>query len=140
MVHPTLQVLEVNFLDIGFAPFLTFPYTYTTAQKTTNQFVLMYHLYQIFSSLLGCSLGSPTYQGDTLIHCLSLSFSLSLSLSLTLSLSISLSLGDTSMHNTHRFKALTNDQKRYFIQEVGNAALSYGITVTDATAIGTALT
>jgi hypothetical protein len=44
------------------------------------------------------------------------------------------------MHSTHRFMMLTNDQNRYFIQEVGNAALSYGITVTDATAVGTALT
>jgi hypothetical protein len=100
----------VNFVDIGVAPFAASPdYKYSAAEMVSKQYLLMVHLYQIFSSLLGCSLGYPSYTGNP------------------------------SMFQKHRFMQLSNAQNSYFISQVGLAALSYGVTVADATAVGTAL-
>jgi hypothetical protein len=55
----------VNFIDIGAKPFATGPsFVYNDAQMISKQFLLMQHLYQIFSQLLECTLGFPNYDGN----------------------------------------------------------------------------
>jgi hypothetical protein len=104
------QGARVNFIDIGVGPFAGSPnYPYTAAEMVSKQYLLMVHLYQIFSALLGCSLGYPSYDGSP------------------------------SMFQKHRFMQLSHTQNLYFILQVGLAAVSYGVTVADATAVGTAL-
>lgn len=104
------RATAVNFVDIGVLPFATGPsYTYTPAQMTTKQYLLMQHLYQIFSALLGCDMGFQTYEGNP------------------------------GMWTKHRFMGLTNDENLYFINQVGAAARSYGVTSADVTAVATAL-
>jgi hypothetical protein len=71
--------------------------------------MLMQHLYQIFSALLGCDLGFQTYEGNP------------------------------GMWTKHRFMGLTNAQNMYFITQVGAAAKSYGVTDADVTTVATAL-
>jgi hypothetical protein len=101
---------KVNFIDIGPGPFATGPtYAYSDAEKVTKQFMLMQHLYQIFSALLGCDLGFQTYEGNP------------------------------GMWTKHRFMGLTNAQNMYFITQVGAAAKSYGVTDADVTVVATAL-
>jgi hypothetical protein len=100
----------VNFIDIGALPLATGPtFTYTDAQKISKQFILMQHLYQIFSQLLGCTLGFPKYDGNP------------------------------GMWTKHRFMGLTNAQNMYFITQVGAAAQSYGVSNADITIVATAL-
>jgi hypothetical protein len=100
----------VNFIDIGPLPFATGPsFVYTEEQMISRQFLLMQHLYQIFSQLLGCSMGYPAYGGNP------------------------------NMWTKHRFMGLTNTQNLYFITQVGLAAKSYGVTDADVGAVGAAL-
>jgi len=100
----------VNFIDIGPLPLATGPsFMYTPEQMISKQFLLMQHLYQIFSQLLGCSKGFPAYSGNV------------------------------NMWSKHRFMELTNVQNMYFISQVGAAAKSYGVTDADAGAVGMAL-
>lgn len=104
---------SVNFLDGGGAA----PLMNNTAANdmTSNQYMLVTHLYQLFGTLLGCSMQNATspfknYQGDT------------------------------SMSQVHRFMNLDENEMGYFIQQVGSAATSFGVTMDDATAVGMALT
>jgi hypothetical protein len=101
---------KVNFIDIGPGPFATGPtFMYTPEQMISKQFLLMQHLYQIFSQLLGCSMGYPEYSGNP------------------------------GMWTKHRFMKLTNTQNLYFITQVGAAARSYGVSEEDITIAATAL-
>ncbi|PWN24262.1 hypothetical protein BCV69DRAFT_310091 [Microstroma glucosiphilum] len=103
---------SVNFLDGGGAEPLK---NNKPANDTTSaQYVLMTHLYQYFGAALGCSSQSdkgefPTYQGTP------------------------------SMSAAHRFMNLDANEVGYFITQVGMAAVSFGVSTEDATAVGTLL-
>lgn len=80
---------------------------------SSNQQFLLTHLYQFFGSLLGCSTygmpGFPAYDGFP------------------------------SQFAVHRFMNLDENEVGYFIQQVGLAATSFGVTQEDATAVGQSL-
>ncbi|KAJ4409419.1 hypothetical protein N0V82_009486 [Gnomoniopsis sp. IMI 355080] len=103
--------VSINFLDGGGATpiMMNMPANDTTS----NQYFLLTHLYQFFGSLLGCSdygmAGFPAYSGHA------------------------------SMYQVHKFMDLDVNEVGYFIQQVGLAAESFGVTAADATAVGTAL-
>lgn len=101
----------VNFLDDGGAT----PLMMNKPANGTNsaQYALLTHLYQYFGYLLGCS----QFANTTMPY-----------------------EGDTSMYSVHKYMGLSNDEVQYFIQQVGLAALSFGVTQDDATAVGKALT
>lgn len=73
----------------------------------------MTHLYEFFGVLLGCSLQNstafPSYSGEA------------------------------SMYSVHEFMALDYAQVGYFIEQVGLAATSFGVSTDDAGSVGTAL-
>jgi len=77
---------------------------------SSNQYFLLTHLYSYFGALLGCSAyskeGFPAYTGFG------------------------------SQYEVHKFMDLSHDEVSYFIQEVGLAATSLGVTTEDATAVG----
>lgn len=80
---------------------------------TSNQYFLLTHLYQFFGSLLGCSdYGMPGFSAYE---------------------------GFPSMYTVHKFMDLDVNEVGYFIQQVGLAAESFGVTAADATAVGMAL-
>jgi hypothetical protein len=74
----------------------------------------MTHLYEFFGALLGCTMmdtgAFPAYAGDA------------------------------SMYQVHKFMDINTYQITYFNEQVGLAALSFGVTMDDATAVGKALT
>lgn len=47
--------------------------------------------------------------------------------------------GDPSMYDVHKFMALDKYEVGWFIQQVGLAATSLGVSAADATAVGAAL-
>lgn len=103
--------VSVNFLDGGgAAPIMK---NMPANDTTSNQYFLLTHLYQFFGSLLGCSdygmAGFPAYDGFP------------------------------SMYQVHKFMDLDVNEVGYFIQQVGLAAESFGVTADDATAVGMAL-
>jgi len=103
--------VAVNFLDDGGAtPLINGKPANGT---TSNQYMLLTHLYQFFGALLGCSsygMGAfPAYQGKT-------------------------SLGDV-----HKFMDLSETEFAYFISQVGAAAASFGVASADITDVATAL-
>jgi hypothetical protein len=75
--------------------------------------LLLTHLYSFFGALLGCTqlgdAGFPAYSGEA------------------------------SMYSVHSFMDLNMYQVTYFIEQVGLAAESFGVTKDDATAVGAAL-
>lgn len=102
--------------------------------NTSNQYFLLTHLYQYFGSLLNCSAygteGFPEY------------------------------MGEASQFNVHRFMVLDAyqvgylccslerrlllkeydlAQNGYFVEQVGLAAASFGVSAEDVTAVGSAL-
>ena len=106
----------VSFLDDGGAAPLKMNMP-SNGNQTSNQYMLLTHLYQIFGSLLGCSkMGPnststfPSYQGDT------------------------------SMYETHRFMNLNHNQMGYFIEQVGASASSFGAAESDVDVVAAALT
>lgn len=103
--------VSVNFLDGGGATPIKM--NMPANDTTSNQYFLLTHLYQFFGSLLGCSdygmAGFPAYGGFA------------------------------SMYQVHKFMDLDVNEVGYFIQQVGLAAESFGVTADDATAVGTAL-
>ena len=104
--------VAVNFLDDGGAvPLLAGKPANGTS---SNQYKLLTHLYQYFGTLLNCSMQGnndfPAYQGDA------------------------------SQYSVHKYMALNSSQVGYFIQQVGLAATSFGVTTDDVTAVGKALT
>ncbi|GAM91249.1 hypothetical protein ANO11243_092960 [Dothideomycetidae sp. 11243] len=104
---------SVNFLDDGGAtPIMNgMP---SNGNMTSNQYLLLTHLYQFFGALLGCTdygmTGYPAYAG----------------------------VG--SMYEVHKFMDLDANQVGYFIEQVGLSAASFGVTTDDVTAVGKALT
>ncbi|KAJ3275084.1 hypothetical protein HDV01_001223 [Terramyces sp. JEL0728] len=101
----------INFLDGGGADPLK--QGLPANSQNTRQFKLLTHLYQLFGSLLGCSKQGgqvfPNYAGNP------------------------------SMTDVHRFMKLDNATMSFFINQVGAAALSFGVTLDDATVVGNAL-
>ncbi|KAG8156298.1 hypothetical protein KVR01_013833 [Diaporthe batatas] len=81
--------------------------------ETSNQYFLLTHLYAFFGSLLGCTTygmpGFPAYDGIA------------------------------SQYKVHKFMDLNHYEVSYFIQQVGLAASSFGVTNDDITAVADAL-
>jgi hypothetical protein len=99
---------KVNFLDGGgAAPLLK---SKSSNDPASKQDFLLNHLYQVFGALLGCS-----KQGGSTFPAYS---------------------GDKSLYETHKFMGLGEKQIDYFIAQVGAAALGFGVSVEDATAVG----
>lgn len=103
--------VSVNFLDGGGAD--PIKQNMPANNTSSNQYFLLTHLYQFFGSLLGCSQysmpGFPAYDGFP------------------------------SQYEVHRFMDLDQNEVGYFIQQVGLAATSFGVTEADATAVGMSL-
>lgn len=102
---------SVNFLDDGGAT----PLSLGKAANGTssNQYMLLTHLYEYFGTLLGCSqigsMGFPAYAGVV------------------------------PMYTVHKFMALSHEEITYFITQVGLAATSFGVTAEDAMSVGSTL-
>jgi len=100
-----------NFLDGGGATPLkqNMPATGTTS----NQYILLTHLYEFFGALLGCSGQGqdafPVYDGDE------------------------------SLYETHKFMDLSYAEVGYFIQQVALSGASFGVAESDLAGVGTAL-
>ncbi|KAI9894480.1 MAG: hypothetical protein M1814_003238 [Vezdaea aestivalis] len=104
--------VAVNFLDDGGAVPLMMD---KPANGTSsNQYKLLTHLYEYFGMLLGCSAqsNSTTFKQYS---------------------------GAASQYQVHKFMGLGPDELQYFIEQVGLAAVSLGVTVEDATAVGKTL-
>ncbi|CAN8095825.1 unnamed protein product [Discula destructiva] len=103
--------VSVNFLDGGGAAPIKM--NMPANDTSSNQYFLLTHLYQFFGSLLGCSdygmPGFPAYDGFP------------------------------SQYEVHRFMNLDEYEVGYFIQQVGLAAESFGVTTDDAMAVGMSL-
>jgi len=104
---------SVNFLDDGgAAPLMkNMP---SNGNQTSNQYMLVTHLYEFFGLLAGCTqvgkAGYPAYGGNT------------------------------NMYQVHQYMDLNPTEMAYFITQVGTAAASFGVTTADVTALGSALT
>ncbi|KAJ3329046.1 hypothetical protein HDU93_001160 [Gonapodya sp. JEL0774] len=101
----------VNFLDGGgAAPLLN---NTPAIDMTSNQYVLVTHLYTGFGALLGCSqMGKGVFGNYE---------------------------GVTSMFEVHKFMALNKTEMDFFITQVALAAQSFGVATSDITAVGTLL-
>ena len=74
---------------------------------------LLTHLYEFFGALLGCSdMGMSGFSAY---------------------------MGQASMYSVHKFMDLSDAEVTYFIEQVGLAAASFGVTEADATAVGMTL-
>lgn len=73
---------------------------------------LLTHLYEYFATLLGCSEYGTT---------------------------VSPYAGDPNMEEVHKYMGLDANQVGYFIEQVGLSAASFGVSMADITAVGTAL-
>jgi len=102
---------SVNFLDGGGAAPLK--KNMPANDMTSNQYFLLTHLYSFFGGALGCS----TY-GMT---------------------GFAAYAGSASMYSVHKFMALDSSEVGYFIEQVGLAAQSFGVTQDDVTAVGSLL-
>jgi len=102
---------SVNFLDDGgAAPLLM---NKPANGTSSNQYTLVTHLYSYFGVLLGCSMQNSTAYGPY--------------------------SGSPSMYNVHKFMDLSYAEVTYFVEQVGLAAESFGVTTADATAVGNEL-
>ncbi|KAF2438852.1 hypothetical protein P171DRAFT_467031 [Karstenula rhodostoma CBS 690.94] len=102
--------VSINFLDGGgAAPLME---NKPANNETSNQYFLLTHLYQFFGKLLACS----TYG--------SMGFP---------------AYAGHDMASAHAFMNLDPSELGYFIQQVGLAATSFGVTEEDVTAVATAL-
>ena len=98
---------QVNFLDGGgAAPLLL---NKPANDTTSRQYFLLTHLYEMFGTLLGCSLYGTGYDGDM------------------------------SMYETHKFMKLTHYEVDYFIGQVGLAAKSFGVSNEDISSVANSL-
>lgn len=105
----------MNFLDGGGPVPLTknLPSNDSTT-CTSNQCMLLTHLYELFGNLLGCTAyNSSTFPAYA---------------------------GGKSMYEVHKFMYLSNAQNLYFIQQVGAAASAYGVSKADVTGVASKLT
>jgi len=103
---------SLSFLDDGgAAPLMkNMP---SNGNKTSNQYMLISHLYEFFGTLLGCSdIGMPGYAAYD---------------------------GQTDMFAVHKYMDLNPTQLGYFITQVGLSAASFGVATDDVTAVGKAL-
>ncbi|KAJ3314043.1 hypothetical protein HDV04_001074 [Boothiomyces sp. JEL0838] len=101
----------INFLDGGGADALK--QGKPANDPNTRQFKLLTHLYGVFGSLTGCSkMGGSVFPNYA---------------------------GNPSMTDTHRFMNINKPTLDFFIDQVGQAAVSLGVTPEDATAVGKAL-
>lgn len=80
---------------------------------TSNQYLLLTHLYEYFGALLGCSQygqgAFPAYSGHA------------------------------SMYSVHKFMDLDIYEVSYFVEQVGLSAASFGVATADVDAVGKAL-
>ncbi|KAK0110167.1 hypothetical protein ONS95_002818 [Cadophora gregata] len=103
--------VSVNFLDDGGAA----PLMMNKPAEGTNslQYMLLTHLYEYFGSLLQCSQqgmsGYPAYAGDV------------------------------SQYEVHKFMNLDPNELGYFITQVADSALSFGVSSDDLAPVGKAL-
>ncbi|PBP19542.1 hypothetical protein BUE80_DR009767 [Diplocarpon rosae] len=103
--------VSINFLDDGGAV----PLTMGMAANGTssNQYMLLTHLYEYFGTLLGCSQqGSGSYPAYD---------------------------GFGSQYEVHKFMDLSIAEVTYFIEQVAGAALSFGVSADDLAPVGQAL-
>ncbi|OWP02671.1 hypothetical protein B2J93_6636 [Marssonina coronariae] len=103
--------VSVNFLDDGGAV----PLTMGKAANGTSsqQYMLLTHLYEYFGTLLGCSQqGSGAYAAYD---------------------------GFGSQYEVHKFMDLSLAEVTYFIEQVAGAALSFGVSADDLAPVGNAL-
>ncbi|KAK5162743.1 uncharacterized protein LTR77_011226 [Saxophila tyrrhenica] len=102
--------VAINFLDGGgAAPLMN---DKAANCRNCNQFFLLTHLYKFFAALLGCSVFGNTVKPYD---------------------------GFNGMYQVHKFMALDAAEVGYFIQQVGLAATSFGVSQSDAAAVGQAL-
>ncbi|KAH9209804.1 hypothetical protein DL95DRAFT_476289, partial [Leptodontidium sp. 2 PMI_412] len=102
--------VSVNFLDDGGAA----PLMMNKPSNTTNsnQYLLLTHLYEYFGMLLQCSKqGSSAYPAYS---------------------------GFGSMYEVHKFMNLEPNEVGYFITQVADAALSFGVAAEDLEPVGKA--
>ncbi|KAH6684662.1 hypothetical protein B0J14DRAFT_498425 [Halenospora varia] len=102
---------SVSFLDGGGAAplMLNMPANDTTS----NQYMLLTHLYEYFGALLGCTkMGNPAFPNYD---------------------------GDSSMYRVHKFMDLSAAEVGYFIEQVAMSAASFGVATSDLMVVGTAL-
>jgi len=103
----------VNFLDDGGAAPLMKNMA-SAGNMTSNQYLLITHLYSFFGILAGCSkVGTGSYPAYG---------------------------GNTNMYNVHKYMDLNPTEMAYFITQVGTAAASFGVATEDVMALGNALT
>jgi len=105
--------ISKNFLDGGGAAPLMMNLPAFANATSSNQYLLLTHLYEYFGTLLGC-----TMQGSTAYPAYS---------------------GSGSMYTTHKFMDLSAAQVGYFIQNVAYSAASFGVAESDLMIVGTAL-
>jgi hypothetical protein len=102
---------SVNFLDDGGAVPLTM--NMPSNGTTSNQYMLLTHLYEFFGALLGCSMMNttdyPAYSGEA------------------------------SMYEVHKFMDLSYAEMGYFITQVALSAASFGVAQEDIAVVGQAL-
>ncbi|RDW89187.1 hypothetical protein BP6252_01219 [Coleophoma cylindrospora] len=104
--------MSVNFLDGGGADPLKM--NKPANDTTSNQYILLTHLYEYFGTLLGCSM-----QGTSSDY---VAYS-----------------GDESMYEVHKFMDLSAAEVGYFITQVALSGASFGVTAEDLQPVGTAL-
>ncbi|KAK1074950.1 hypothetical protein LTR74_000794 [Friedmanniomyces endolithicus] len=103
--------VSVNFLDDGGAEPLTKGKPANGA--SSNQYMLMTHLYEYFGILLGCTqYGNPGYPAYG---------------------------GDLSMYSVHKYMALDPYDFGFFVQQVALSAASFGVAQADLEVVGAAL-
>jgi len=105
--------VSMNFLDGGGAAPLMMNMPAWANATTSNQYLLLTHLYEYFGTLLGC-----TMQGSTDYPAYS---------------------GEGSMYNVHKFMDLSAAEVGWFIQNVAFSAASFGVAQADLMDVGTAL-
>jgi len=103
--------VAVNFLDGGGAA----PLMMNMPANSTDsrQYMLLTHLYEYFGSLLQCSM-----QGNSAYPAYS---------------------GDASQYEVHKFMNLDPNEVGYFITQVADAAMSFGVSADDLAPVGMAL-
>jgi len=103
--------VAMNFLDGGgAAPLMKLMPANDTS---SNQYMLLNHLYEYFGVLLGC-----TQQGQSDFAAYD---------------------GEPSQYNVHKFMDLSYAEVTYFINQVAASAKSFGVADSDLTGVGTAL-
>jgi len=105
--------ISKNFLDGGGAAPLKENLPAFANATSSNQYLLLTHLYEYFGVLLGCSLqggdGYPAYSGSG------------------------------SMYSVHKFMDLSYAEVGWFIQQVAYSAASFGVAESDLAGVGKAL-